>query len=466
VSTDQSLPYHELDAIQQEVPLREAMWTWCRIALLSFGGPAGQIAVMHRILVDEKKWISEQRFLHALNYCMLLPGPEAQQLATYIGWLMHRTLGGLLAGVLFVLPGFVSILALSIIYACYSESIIVQALFFGLKPAVVAIVIQAVLRIGKRVLKNSAMITIASSAFVAIFFFDIPFPLLIVIAGLIGFIGTQISPKHFDVLNGHGQSGNPLVLTDQFLEHAGSKPSLRRSLYISAICLTLWFGPLLGIWLSLGISSVYLQEGLFFSKASVVTFGGAYSVLSYIAQQAVERYGWLRPGEMLDGLGMAETTPGPLILVVQFVGFMAAYRNPGPFSPLVGGIMGSVLTTWVTFVPCFLWVFLGAPFVEQLRGNKRLNSALSAITAAVVGVVLNLAVWFSIHTLFAKVTTTQFYGLRLQFPQIASADITACLIAIFACLLTFYWKKGMAVTLGTSTSLGAILYLLKTIGFL
>jgi len=451
------------------VSLRESFWTWCRVAALSFGGPAGQIAVMHRIVVDEKKWISEERFLHALNYCMLLPGPEAQQLAIYIGWLMHRTLGGLMAGVLFVLPGFVSILALSIVYACYEEASIVQALFFGLKPAVMAIVIEAVLRIGKRVLKNSTMVTLAAAAFVAIFFFDVPFPMLIVAAGLIGLVGSKIAPERFDVIKGHGQSkdsGTLSVSPDQFAAHVGSRPSLLRSFYVSAICLTLWFGPLVGVWLTFGVSSVYFQEGVFFSKAAVVTFGGAYSVLAYIAQQAVEKYGWLRPGEMLDGLGMAETTPGPLIMVVQFVGFMGAYRNPGPFSPLVGGIVGSVLTTWVTFVPCFFWIFLGAPYIERLRGNKQLSAALSAITAAVVGVVLNLAVWFSLHTLFGEVTTKNLYGLRLQIPEFATVDIAACAIAVLACLLTFYWKKGMVVTLGVSAAAGATWFLARTVGHL
>ena len=453
----------ETEALQK-VSLRESFWTWCRIAALSFGGPAGQIAVMHRIVVDEKKWMSEERFLHALNYCMLLPGPEAQQLATYIGWLMHRTVGGLIAGVLFVLPGFVSILALSIIYACYEDSSFVQALFFGLKPAVMAIVIQAVIRIGKRVLKNRTMVTLAAASFVAIFFFDVPFPLLIVSAGLIGLIGSKFAPDRFDVINGHGQnkgSSTQSALPVHSTEIVSSRPSLLRSAYVSTICLTLWFGPLVGVWLLFGASSVYFQEGMFFSKAAVVTFGGAYSVLAYIAQQAVEKYGWLRPGEMLDGLGMAETTPGPLIMVVQFVGFMGAYRNPGPFSPLAGGIFGSILTTWVTFVPCFFWVFLGAPYIERLRGNKRLNSALSAITAAVVGVVLNLAVWFSLHTLFGKVTTTKFMGLRLQVPELATADIAACAIAILACLLTFYWKKGMVVTLGVSAAVGAVLFMVR-----
>lgn len=452
-----------------QVSLREAFWTWCRVAALSFGGPAGQIAVMHRIIVDEKKWISEERFLHALNYCMLLPGPEAQQLATYIGWLMHRTLGGLMAGILFVLPGFASILALSIIYTSYGDSSIVQALFFGLKPAVMAVVIEAVLRIGKRVLKNRTMITLAIVSFIAIFFLDIPFPILIISAGLIGLVGSKIAPERFNVIQGHGkssdkgQSSKPSDRVDQdhYTTDSVSRPTLLRSLNILALCLTLWFGPIVAFWLYLGTHSVYFQEAAFFSKAAVVTFGGAYSVLAYIAQQAVENFQWLKPGEMLDGLGMAETTPGPLIMVLQFVGFLGAYRNPGPFSPLVGGIVGSVLTTWVTFVPCFLWVFLGAPYIERLRGNKRLNSALSAITAAVVGVVLNLAVWFSLHTLFGKVTTSNTFGLRLQIPDLASADLAACSIAVLACFLTFYLKKGLFITLGISALAGATLYLLR-----
>ena len=417
---------------------------------------------MHRIVVEEKKWISEERFLHALNYCMLLPGPEAQQLAIYIGWLMHRTLGGLIAGVLFVLPGFVSILALSIIYACYEESSMVQALFFGLKPAVMAVVIEAVLRIGKRVLKNNTMVTLAAASFVAIFFFDVPFPLLIVSAGLVGLIGSKIAPERFDVIKGHGQNNGP-VATEHAISHVGASPSLRRSVYISVVCLPLWFGPLFGVWLLFGASSVYFQEGMFFSKAAVVTFGGAYSVLAYIAQQAVEKYGWLEPGEMLDGLGMAETTPGPLIMVVQFVGFMGAYRNPGPFSPLMGGIVGSILTTWVTFVPCFFWVFLGAPYIERLRGNKRLSSVLSAITAAVVGVVLNLAIWFSLHTLFGKVAITDVMGLRMQVPEFATTDVAACAVAVLACLLTFYWKRGMVVTLATSAVAGATWFLIRSL---
>ncbi len=443
------------------VSFREAFWTWSRVAALSFGGPAGQIAVMHRIIVDEKKWISEERFLHALNYCMLLPGPEAQQLATYIGWLMHRTLGALTAGILFVLPGFFSILALSIMYARYEASTVVQALFFGLKPAVMAIVLEAVLRIGKRVLKNGTMVAIAVASFVAIFFLGVPFPALIMAAGLIGFVGERIAPQRFRVIKGHGKSNaehNPTEVPLEAVQRI-SPPTLLRSVLVSSVFLLLWFGPLIAIRLLLGPQSVYFHEGVFFSKAAVVTFGGAYSVLAYIAQQAVDKYGWLQPGEMLDGLGMAETTPGPLIMVVQFVGFLGAYRNPGLFDPLLAGICGSVLTTWVTFVPCFFWIFLGAPYIERLRGNQSLSSALSAITAAVVGVVLNLAIWFSLHTLFRQVEEWQGYGFKLLIPQWSSINLAACCISILALLMTFYWKRGMAITLAAAAALGAILYL-------
>jgi chromate transporter len=450
---------------RNSVSLKQSIGTWCRIALLSFGGPAGQIAVMHRILVEEKKWISEERFLHALNYCMLLPGPEAQQLATYIGWLMHRTLGGLLAGILFIIPGVVAILGLSIVYTQYDESRVVQALFFGLKPAVMAIVFEAVLRISKRVLKNGTMFSLSVLAFLAIFFLGVPFPMLIAAAGLIGLVGSKLAPARFEVIKGHAKNAGSNVTStipenSEAIERVDwtSRRSLLRSIYVSVICLTLWFGPLLGVWLAWGGASVYFQEAVFFSKAAVVTFGGAYSVLAYIAQQAVEKYGWLQPREMLDGLGMAETTPGPLIMVVQFVGFMGAYRNPGPFSPLVGGIVGSLLTTWVTFVPCFFWVFLGAPYIEQLRGNKRLSAALSSITAAVVGVVLNLAIWFSLHTLFGNVATKHLYGLRLLVPDLSTVNLTAVAIATLACLMIFYWKKGMAITLTVSALTGAVLY--------
>ena len=437
--------------------LSEATRTWAQVAALSFGGPAGQIAVMHRILVDEKKWISEGRFLHALNFCMLLPGPEAQQLATYIGWLMHGVRGGLIAGGLFILPGAISILILSMIYAEYQQTVAVQALFFGLKPAVLAIVFEAVLRIGKRVLKNTTMYAVAVVSFVAIFFFGVPFPLIVLAAGIVGFVGGRLAPERFQVLKGAAGGTGYDSLIDQ---HLISVPaSWSRSLKVSAVCLTLWFGPLLALYAWLGPQSVYLRQGLFFSKAACVTFGGAYALLAYIQQQAVEVFHWLQAPEMLDGLGMAETTPGPLIMVVQFVAYLGAYRHPEPLSPIAAGILGSAVTTWVTFVPCFYWIFLGAPYIERLRGNRQLTAALSTITAAVVGVVLNLAAWFAIHTLFAKVTTRHFGPIKLEIPQWSTLSWGAAVIAILAMLLTFRFHKGMVLTLSVCAALGTIWYL-------
>src|SRR4051794_22062295 len=389
------------------VPFGEAVRTWARVAALSFGGPAGQIAVMHRILVEEKRWIGENRFLHALNYCMLLPGPEAQQLAVYVGWLLHRTAGGLVAGTLFVLPGYVALMVLSMIYAAFGQVGIVQALFFGLKAAVLAIVLEAVVRIGRRALKNRVMIGIAAAAFVGIFFLKLPFPLIILAAGVIGFFGARFGNPAFLVGGGHGPGkGAVLADADSALGEempAHARPDLAWALRVAAVCLLLWLGPVLALAMTLGPGATLTQIAVFFSKMAVVTFGGAYAVLAYVAQQAVQGYHWLAPGEMLDGLGMAETTPGPLIIVTQFVGFMAAFRQATGLPPMLAATLGGVLTTWVTFVPCFLWIFLGAPFIEKLRGNRSLGAALGAISAAVVGVVLNLAIWFALHTLFARV---------------------------------------------------------------
>jgi chromate transporter len=438
------------------VTFREAFLVWVRVALLSFGGPAGQIAVMHRILVEEKRWISESRFLHALNYCMLLPGPEAQQLATYVGWLLHKTKGGLTAGILFVLPGFISILVLSILYASYSQSTFVEALFFGIKPAVMAVVVEAVIRIGKRSLRNNIMVLLAAAAFVAIFFFSIPFPLIILSAGLIGFIGGRLGKDGiFNIVKEEPEdaaNGNGFVITTAVASH--TPPSTARAVKLIAIMSLLWFGPIVILAAVLGRHSVFVEEGLFFSKVAVVTFGGAYAVLAYITQQAVSTYGWLNPGEMLDGLGMAETTPGPLIQVVQFVGFLGAYRNPGPFDPLTAGIMGSVITTWVTFVPCFLWIFLGAPYIEKLRGNKALGSALSVITAAVVGVILNLAVWFTIHTMFGEVSDVRTLGMTLHVPVWETVNIASVAIGACAFALIFLFRLGMIPTLAICAALG------------
>ncbi len=439
------------------VSLREAFWTWCRVAMLSFGGPAGQIAVMHRILIDEKRWIDERRFLHALNYCMLLPGPEAQQLATYIGWLMHRTLGGIMAGTLFILPGFLSILGLSVIYTSYGDSLMVQGLFYGLKPAVIAIVFAAVVRIGRRILKNYFSWFLAGVAFVSIFLFNAPFPIVLLSAALLGyFFGGKYSVPigHSSKANKGGDSAEQMAAPQIVFPQDSIKPTWQRSLRISVFCLTLWFAPLLIIRWLYGPGNIFSVLGWFFSKAAVVTFGGAYSVLAYIGQQAVENYHWLEPTEMLDGLGMAETTPGPLIMVVQFVGYMAGYRFPADMHPLTAAMFGSLITVWVTFVPCFFWIFLGAPYVERLRSNQTLNAVMSAITAAVVGVILNLAVWFTLHTLFRSHREYEMFYLRWTFPELGSFDIAAFAIACVAMVMTFYFKRGIAVMMTVCCVLG------------
>ncbi len=443
------------------ITFREALWVWVRVAALSFGGPAGQIAVMHRILVDEKKWIGEARFLHALNYCMLLPGPEAQQLAVYIGWLLHRVRGGLVAGTLFVLPGFVAILALSYVYALFGNVGVVSGLFFGLKAAVLAIVLQAVVRVGSRALRNRVMVGLAAAAFAALFLFKVPFPAVVLAALAIGFVGGRAGLPAFLGAGGQGGSGGGLAdaesaLGDVVPEHA--RPSIGWSLRISVIFLLLWLGPVVALLMTLGPQHVFSNIATFFSKMAVVTFGGAYAVLAYVAQQAVEGYGWLAPGEMLDGLGMAETTPGPLIQVVQFVGFMGAFRDPGGLDPLVAATLAAVLTTWVTFVPCFLWIFLGAPFAETIRGNRALSAALAAITAAVVGVILNLAVWFALHVWFAEMRVVGGFGMRVEVPVWASASPTAILLTAAAIMAVFRLKLGMLPVLAICSAAGILIH--------
>ena len=449
-----------------DIPFREALKVWVRVAALSFGGPAGQIAVRHRILVEEKKWISEHRFLHALNYCMVLPGPEAQQLAIYIGWLLHRVKGGLIAGALFVLPGFVSILLLSILYAAYQQASLVQAIFFGIKAAVLAVVVEAVLRIGKRALKNAAMAAIAAMAFVAIFFFDIPFPFIIIAAALAGLIGSRVRPDTFLVIESPtadaGPGGAPAA--DAAVSGgraAHTRPSLARALKTSAVWLTLWLVPLIAVIAALGWDHVFAEIGLLFSKLAVVTFGGAYAVLAYMAQEAVANYGWLAPGEMLDGLGMAEATPGPLIQIVQFVAFMGAFREAGALDPLVAGVLGSILATWVTFVPCFLWIFLGAPYVESLRDIQWVSAALSCITAAVVGVILNLAVWFAIHVAFAEVAEVRAWGLALPVPVVATINGASVVLTLGAFVAMLRFRVGMIPVIATSAALGVVWHALS-----
>jgi chromate transporter len=441
----------------------EALVVWTRVALLSFGGPAGQIAVMHRILVEEKRWLGEARFLHALNYCMLLPGPEAQQLAVYVGWLMHGLRGGIIAGLLFVAPGAVAIMALSVIYALYGQVGWIEGLFFGLKAAVLAIVLQAVVRIGRRALKNDVMRGVAAASFVAIFFLGAPFPLIVLAAGIGGWLAGRAGVPAFMVGGGHGAAGKAVDDRDTILGLEGAadpRPTAAWSWRVGGVILTLWLAPVAALWLALGPAHVFTEIAFFFSQMAVLTFGGAYAVLAWVAQAAVETHGWLAPGEMLDGLGMAETTPGPLIMVTQFVGFMGAFRDPGALSPLTAGVLGGLLTTWVTFAPCFLWIFLGAPHVERLRGDRALSAALATITAAVVGVILNLAVWFALHVVFREVGRISVGPLDMAWPVLGSIDPAAAVLAAAALVAAFRFAVGPAALLAGAAAAGLLLTLL------
>jgi chromate transporter len=389
----------------------EAFRFWLKLGFISFGGPSGQIAMMHTELVEKKKWIGEAHFLHALNFCMLLPGPEAQQLAIYIGWLLHKTRGGIAAGALFVIPSIFILWALSYIYVAYGHVPSIAAIFYGLKPAVLAIVAAAVIRIGSKALKNVVMWAIAVVAFIAIYFFHLPFPLIVIGAAIVGLIGGKVLPRFF-----LGSLDHPARWTSSSGENAArspARPSLVRALKLSATWIVIWSMPLVLAGIFLGTQHTVFREGVFFSKAAVVTFGGAYAVLPYVSQQAVEQYHWLRPDQMLDGLGLAETTPGPLIMVLQFVGFLGAWNHPGNLPPLFAATLGALVTTWTTFVPCFLWVFLGAPYIEKLRGAKQLTAALSTVTAAVVGVILNLAVWFGVHVISPSTGRIDWFALVL-----------------------------------------------------
>jgi chromate transporter len=432
--------------------LREATAVWARIGLLSFGGPAGQIALMHRELVEERRWISESRFLHALNFCMLLPGPEAQQLATYVGWLLHGWRGGLIAGTLFVLPGFIVILALSATYAVFHEVGWLASLFFGLKAAVLAIVVEATLRVGRRALHNRFLVGLAVAAFIALFAFNLPFPVVVLAAGVVGYVGARVSPATFVAPpKKAGAEDAPAVID----ELPAAQPALGRSLLTLVIGAALWLLPLAAIIPMLGTSTVFVSLWLFFSQMAVVTFGGAYAVLAYVAQEAVQGFGWLAPGEMVDGLALAETTPGPLVLVLSFVGFLAAFRAPPlAMDPLLAGALGGALTVWVTFVPCFLWIFLGAPYVERLRSNAALSGALTAITASVVGVIFNLALWFALHVLFREVTTITFGPLHLTVPVWPTLDPVALALSIVAALALLRFHLGIVPTLLLTGLLG------------
>ncbi|MDX1490920.1 MAG: chromate efflux transporter [Pseudohongiellaceae bacterium] len=421
---------------------RETLWVWWRIGVLSFGGPAGQIALMHRVIVEEKKWLDETRFLHALNYCMLLPGPEAQQLATYVGWLLQGVRGGLLAGLLFIVPGAVAIMLLSCVYVLLGQLAWVDGFFFGMKAAVLAIVIQALLRIASRALDSRFKISLAVAGFLALFVFNLPFPLVVIGAGAIAYLAARFNDAEKVV------SETPENMASVLGDTRGSKRA-------AFICAGLWASSLVLLYGALGNDHVLSQIATFFSKMSVVSFGGAYAVLSYVAQEGVNQYQWLAPGQMLDGLGLAETTPGPLILVTQFVGFLGGW-NAGETSSLWLAICGALVTLWVTFVPCFLWIFAGAPYVEKLRENAALSAALAAITAVVVGVIANLALWFALNLLFTETSTVAWGPVNFALPELPTVQLPALALSSLACLMLFVFKLRMLVMLLVCALLGML----------
>jgi chromate transporter len=422
----------------------EAFRFWLKLGFISFGGPAGQIAIMHHELVDRKKWVSNERFLNALNYCMLLPGPEAQQLATYIGWLLHRLPGGMVAGAFFVIPSIFILLALSYTYAAYGTIPWVAAVFSGLKAAIMAIVVSAVIKIGKKALKNGVMIGIAALSFIAIYFLSVPFPVIVLGAGVIGLVGSYALPAKFDVIKGKStldfDAGYVQICEDPVVCHIN--PSTGRNILLIAVFVLLWLAPVMVLFVFLP-NRVYYTEALFFTKAAFLTFGGAYAVLAYIAQAGVVHYGWLTGPHMIDGLGLAETTPGPLIMVVQFVGFMAGWNYSGSWRPAVGGLIGSLVATYFTFLPCFLFIFLGGPYIEKFRENAKLSAALSSITSAVVGVILNLAVWF---------------GLQVLLPGNGSFNWFAAVIGSAAFISIQWFKVGMIPVIAAAGAIGFIWY--------
>ncbi len=418
---------------------------WARIGFLSFGGPAGQIALIHREVVEERKWLDERTFLSALNFCMLLPGPEAMQLQTYAGWRLNGVAGGLVAGLLFVLPGAVLVGILSAIYVSYGELPALQAVFLGVKAAVLAIVLEALVKVSRRALSGPAAYGLAIAAFVALFVFALPFPLIVIAAGLIGAVVLRgaVGPG---AIAGAGEALAPVP--------AGAV------VRTFALWLAIWIVPLALVVAVTGTQSVFADIALFFSKLAIVTFGGAYSVLSYMAQQAVETHGWLEPGEMLDGLGLAETTPGPLILVTQFVGFLAAYRE-GFAPPMLAGLLGILVTLWATFAPCFLWIFTGAPFISRLERAPRLRAALSGVTAAVVGVIANLSVWFALHVLFTRSQSVMFGPIEMTVPVPASFDLLAFVLTALGFVSLFVLRLGVLGTLGVCAAGGLAVYVLS-----
>ncbi len=423
----------------ENISTKELIKLWSNVAAHSFGGPAGQIAVIHKLVVEDKKLISEEKFLHALNFCMLLPGPEAQQLATYMGFLMGKWKGGLIAGCLFILPGFLSILFLSYLYILYNDLTLVQGLFYGIKPAIIAIVLSALYKISKKSLTSFFYWFISILAFIFLFFFNLPFPIIVLSAAILGICHGLICKK---------TSGS--ITRDIIF------PSHTSTIKTVAIWLGIWFTPLIIVKILFGNSNNFQTINLFFSKMSLVTFGGAYAALSYVAQQAVQIYGWLHGGEMLDGLALAETTPGPLIQVVQYVGFMAAFRFPEGLNPYLSAFIGSVLTTWMTFAPCFLFIFSFAPYIEFIRGNKYISNALTAITASVVGVIFNLSIWFVLKSLFKNSALLKTSIFEFEYPILNSIDPYATIICLLALIIQFKLKKGLFTNLGTCTILGIL----------
>jgi chromate transporter len=422
----------------------EAFLVWLKIGCINFGGPAGQIALMHRVVVDEKKWVDEARFLHALNFCMLLPGPEAQKLATYLGWLLHGVRGGLSAGILFIIPGALVMLGLSLLYALGRGVSVVDGALFGIKAAVLVIVVEALIRIGKRALKTTLLLSLAGAAFIGIFFFALPFPLIVAAAALVGYLVARRAPGQLGI-SGKAESVPP-----------PAKDRWRHFAIASVVGLIAWWAPVAFAALFFGPHHVFVSIGMFFSKLAVVSFGGAYALLAYMAQQAVETYGWMTAPEMVDGLGLAETTPGPLILVTQFVGFLAAFRDAAPFSPVTAGVIGAAMTTWVTFVPSMLWIFAGAPFVERLRSNRELSGALAAITAAVVGVILNLSVWFALNVLFGKLTEMHAGPMRWYAFDPWALDLRASALAAIAAVLAFGLHRSLIEVVVVMAGLGVL----------
>lgn len=427
--------------MNNEISFRDALAIWFRIGLLSFGGPAGQIALMHRIVVEEKKWLDEKRFLHALHYCMLLPGPEAQQLAIYVGWLLHGVRGGLVAGLLFIIPGAIAIFALSILYVTLGGYPLLDGMFLGLKAAVIVIVIQAMIRIGKNTLKTALSMMLAIGGFIALFVFDIGFPFVLLGAAVVGLLSVK-----FGLSRGEKDASD-------FTQDVIKRPGTKRA---AVVCTALWGVGVIALYLGLGNDHIFSQLATFFSQVTVLTFGGAYAVLSFVAQQGVENFAWLEAGEMMDGLAMAETTPGPLIMVTQFVGFMAAYRNDVLGFPILSAVLGGLVTIWVTFLPCFIWIFVGAPYVEKLRGIKSISAVLSAVSAAVVGVIANLALWFSINALFDEQAQWTGGMTDVMYPVFSSIDYSMLIITCVAACLAFRWKLSILPLLGVCVLAGLL----------